>query len=99
MHMVRGVILDVDGTLVDSNDAHANAWVEAFGESGIHVPQEKVRRLIGMGGDKLLPRAVGIEEDSPLGGRISKRRGRIFQEKYLPSLHAFPGARELLSRM
>ena len=38
------VILDVDGTLVDSNDAHARAWVEAFAQEGIAVPFDKVRR-------------------------------------------------------
>jgi beta-phosphoglucomutase-like phosphatase (HAD superfamily) len=48
------VILDVDGTLVDSNDAHARAWVEAFAERKITVPLEAVRRAIGMGADKLI---------------------------------------------
>ena len=45
-----GVILDVDGTRVDSNDAHARAWVDAFADSGITVAFELVRRSIGMGG-------------------------------------------------
>ena len=99
MQTVRGVILDVDGTLVDSNDAHARAWIEALGESGIQVPFDEVRRRIGMGGEKLLPRVTGIQEESGLGQRISKRRSQIFQEKYLPSLHAFPDANELLSHM
>ena len=48
---LRGVILDVDGTLVLSNDAHAHAWVEAFrDEGGREVPYARVRPLIGMGG-------------------------------------------------
>ena len=55
MHPPSGVLLDVDGTLVDSNDAHAQAWVRALAEAGIAVPFEKVRALIGKGGDKLLP--------------------------------------------
>jgi beta-phosphoglucomutase-like phosphatase (HAD superfamily) len=50
------VILDVDGTLVDSNDGHARSWVQAFAEHGITVAYEEVRRAIGMGGDKLMPR-------------------------------------------
>ena len=45
--MYRAVIFDVDGTLVDSNDAHARAFVEAFREFGFEIPFEKVRRLIG----------------------------------------------------
>ena len=99
MSKVRGVILDVDGTLVDSNDAHANAWVEAFAEAGITVAFSKIRRLIGMGGDKLVPAACGIEEDSPEGEKVSKCRGEIFKERYLPTLQAFPGAPDLLQRM
>lgn len=99
MKQIRGVILDVDGTLVDSNDAHAHAWVDALAEHGISVPFEKVRPLIGMGGDKLLPEASGIGEDTPEGGRISERRGEIFKERYLPKLKAFPSTRELLRRM
>ena len=67
MRSVRGVLLDVDGTLVDSNDAHAHAWVKALAEHGVAVPFAKVRRLIGMGGDKLLPLAAGIAADSPQG--------------------------------
>ena len=49
------MIFDVDGTLVDSNDAHAHAWVDAFAEDGITVAYDSVRRAIGMGGDKLMP--------------------------------------------
>ncbi len=99
MGKLRGVILDVDGTLVDSNDAHAHAWVEAFAEYGVTVEFEKVRRLIGMGGDKLMPAVSGIEEESELGKKISKRRGEIFKEKYLPDIKAFPKTSELLKRM
>jgi HAD superfamily hydrolase (TIGR01509 family) len=99
MTSYRGVILDIDGTLVNSNDAHANAWVRAFAEHGFAVPFQEVRRLIGMGGDKLLPTVVGIEEDSPKGKQISERRGDIFKKDYLPTVKALPGAEELLSRM
>ena len=84
------VILDVDGTLVDSNDAHAHAWVDAFAEAGIDVSYDRVRRAIGMGGDKLMPHVAGIREDSREGTRISKRRGEIFSERYLPHLAPFP---------
>lgn len=99
MTTVRGVILDVDGTLVDSNDAHARAWVEALAENGVHVALEEVRRRIGMGGDKLLPTVAGLNEDSPQGKRVSKRRGEIFKQKYLPTLRPCPGANDLLRHM
>jgi HAD superfamily hydrolase (TIGR01509 family) len=93
------VILDVDGTLVDSNDAHASAWVEALREAGHDVPFERIRRLIGMGGDKLLPTAVGISKDDPAGKQLATRRGEIFKSRYLSSLKPFPGTRALLQRM
>ncbi|HEX8091500.1 MAG TPA: HAD hydrolase-like protein, partial [Blastocatellia bacterium] len=99
MGQIQGVILDVDGTLVDSNDAHARAWVDALAEHDIKVEFEKVRPLVGMGGDKLLPEISGIEDDTPEGERISKRRGEIFKQRYLPTLKAFPSTRELLQRM
>jgi HAD superfamily hydrolase (TIGR01509 family) len=92
------VILDVDGTLVESNGAHARAWVEAFAEHGITVAFTHVRRSIGMGGDKLMPEVSGVNESSELGQRIARRRGEIFQQRYLPTIHPFPGTRELIER-
>lgn len=93
------MILDVDGTLVDSNDAHARSWVEAFADNGITVAYEPVRRSIGMGGDKLMPAVAQIEEESPAGRRIAARRAEIFKERWLPSLRGFAGVRELLQRL
>jgi HAD superfamily hydrolase (TIGR01509 family) len=99
MDRPTGVLLDVDGTLVDSNDSHARAWVEALAEAGVAVEFATVRRLIGKGGDKLLPEVSGIDAESDEGKAVSKRRGEIFQKKYLPGLKPFPGAKELLARM
>lgn len=96
---IQGVILDVDGTLIDSNDAHTKAWIEAMAEYGYHVPYEKVRPLIGMGGDKVLPDTIHLGKDSEIGSQISKRRAAIFKERYLPQLRPFPGAKELLQEM
>jgi phosphoglycolate phosphatase-like HAD superfamily hydrolase len=90
------VIFDVDGTLVDSNDAHARAWTEALQESGQSVPFDRVRALIGMGGDKLLPAAAGLSADSVEGKAVSERRAAIFRARHLPHLRAFDGARDLV---
>jgi phosphoglycolate phosphatase-like HAD superfamily hydrolase len=95
----RAVIFDVDGTLIDSNDAHARAWVDALKEFGFARDVAQVRRLIGMGGDKLLPAAAGVSADSDLGRRILDYRGRRFREAYLDSLQAFPGTRALFERL
>jgi HAD superfamily hydrolase (TIGR01549 family) len=92
------VILDIDGTLIDSNDAHAHAWVDVGREFGHAIDYDHVRRLIGMGGDKVLPELTGLEEDTDEGQRIKERRGEIFREQYLPTLKPFPRARQLLER-
>ncbi len=95
----QGIIFDIDGTLVDSNDAHAHAWVEAMEEHGHHVSFEKVRPLIGMGGDKVLPQTLGIAKESEEGKRISQRRKELFTQRHLPHLKAFAGAMQLLECM
>jgi len=99
MQRPTGVLLDVDGTLVDSNDMHAQAWTRALGEAGVSAAFATVRRLIGKGGDKLLPEVAGIDAESDKGQAINKRRDEIFQTEYLPKLRPFPGAKELLARM
>ncbi len=97
MRRLKVVLFDIDGTLIDSNDAHAAAWVEAFLEHGVTVDPALVRRCIGMGGDKLMPEVSGIEEDSQRGAAIAKRRGEIFTRQFLPHLQPFDGARDLVS--
>ena len=97
--MLRAVLLDVDGTLIDSNDQHAESWAEVLKANGHPVSFEEIRRLIGMGGDKLLSTTVQIDEESDEGKRISEERSELFKERYLPHLKAFPGVKELLARM
>lgn len=97
---VRGVLLDVDGTLVDSNTAHARAWAIAFSEAGLNAPPvDEIRRLIGMGGDKLLPTAVGLSEESPLGKRLAERRSKLFVERFLPHIEPTNGAADLVAAL
>lgn len=97
--MLRGVIFDIDGTLLASNEAHARSWVETLAEAGYEIPFEVIWAMIGMGGDKLLPAASGIEVGSPMGKALVARRGEIFREKYLPALRPTPGARALAERL
>lgn len=99
MTPVRGVLLDIDGTLVNSNDAHAHAWARALAEGGRAVPFETIRPLIGMGGDKLLPAACGLDAESADGKRASDRRGEIFLAEYVPHLRTCRGAADLLAAL
>ena len=84
----EAVILDVDGTLVDSNDAHAHAFAEV-----LNVPFERVRPLIGMGADKLLPQLIGRYDAA-----LAERKKEVFRIRFLPGLRAFPGVVELLQQ-
>lgn len=94
---VRGVLLDVDGTLLLSNDAHAEAWSEALREAGRDVPASRVRDLVGMGGDKVLA-VLGLEEGTDEADRIVREKKRRFAER-LGALRPAPGARALLERL
>lgn len=98
--MTRGVILDVDGTLVDSNRQHAQAWFDAFTEAGLSGGTAlDLQRLIGMGSDKLIPAAVGLPGDGPEAQRLGERRAAIFRELYLPALRPTPGAAALVEAL
>jgi HAD superfamily hydrolase (TIGR01509 family) len=94
----RAVLLDIDGTLVDSNDAHAHAWLDAFATYGFDVPFAEVRRAIGMGGDNLMPSVIGVREDTDVGRELAAHRKRTFA-RLLPSIEPFPCARELVGRL
>lgn len=95
--MIKAVLFDVDGTLVHSNDAHAHAWVRAFAEHGIDVSFDAVRRAIGMGGDKLMPRVSHLTEDSDEGRAIAELRKEIFRRDCLPRLQPLRQAGELVA--
>jgi len=95
---LRGILLDVDGTLIDSNDAHARSWEDTFREFGLDIPASRIRPLIGKGGDKLVPELTGVEVDSARGKAFTSRRSAIFKKTYLPTIHAFPRVHDLLAR-
>lgn len=95
----RIAFLDIDGTLVDSNDSHAQAWVDALADFGRPVPFPKIRSLVGMGGDNLLPEVAGLSADEGEGLKIAEHRARVFKERYLEKIRAFPGSRLLLERL
>lgn len=97
---IQGVLLDIDGTLVLSNDAHAQAWVEAFAEYGYEIKFEDVRPLIGMGGDQLIPRILPeLSGKEGVGKKAADRRKELIIEKFSAKLAPAPGSRELVQRL
>ena len=97
---IQGILLDIDGTLVLSNDAHAQGYVEGFVEHGYTVSFEQVRPLIGMGGDQLIPRIVpGLSGEAGVGKQIADRRKELILDKLGSTLAPAPGSRELVQRL
>ncbi len=94
----KAVLLDIDGTLIDSNEQHADSWVEVFKEYGYDVPREEIRSLIGMGGDNLIKEVAGLDKDDSKSKAITEARGKLLKAKYLPVVQPFPGAHDLLQR-
>jgi phosphoglycolate phosphatase-like HAD superfamily hydrolase len=99
MRRYAAVLLDVDGTLVDSNDAHAQAWVEALGKHGFEIAPARAKALIGMGGDKLIELVTGLPAGSDKNQRISKARSELFMAKWLRAVRPLVGSRKLVLRL
>ena len=97
--MIRAIIFDVDGTLVDSVDMHAEAWRRAFLDHGRDIPFEELRGQIGKGGDQLLPVFLSEVEIEADGEAIEKRRAAIVAETFLPRIQGFPEVRPLFERL
>jgi HAD superfamily hydrolase (TIGR01509 family) len=89
------VLFDVDGTLIDSNDAHAEAWAIALRAHGFSPDVPQIRRFIGMGADKLLPAVARVSDDSAVGRGVVAHKRAAFAAM-LPELQPTRGARALL---
>lgn len=99
MALVQNVIFDVDGTLVDSVDEHAEAWRRAFLEFGRDVPFAHVRSQIGKGADQLLPVFFTEDELEKFGKELEDYRAALFKREFMPKLRPFPRVRELFLRL
>ena len=75
---VQAAIFDLDGTLVDTNDTHVEAWLAAFRDFGYHVPRSRILPEIGKGGDKLVPSILGEDSDEQDGEALRNAHGRHF---------------------
>lgn len=97
--MIKAVIFDVDGTLVDSVDYHAEAWQKAFKKFGKDIQFYELRRQIGKGGDTFLPVFLTEKEIKEFGKKVEEARGEIFKKQYLSKLKPFPKVRELFLKL
>ena len=92
---VEAALLDVDGTLIDSNYEHALAWYRAFRQHGIVLPVWRIHRAIGMGGDQLVPALVGEEKDREQGDEIRDTRDSLYKE-LIDEVEPLDGAHDLI---
>jgi HAD superfamily hydrolase (TIGR01509 family) len=97
--MIRAVIFDLDGTVVDSNELHVSAWDRAFRHFGKHFPRQQLRKQIGKGADQYLPEFLNGNELHTLGPKIDKYRSHLYETEYLPKVRPFPKIRELFERI
>lgn len=95
---VRAVLFDLDGTLVDSNGFHVEAWERVFREAGHAIARERIAGQIGKGGDLLVP-ALLPDATKPEQERLATRHGEVFKARYLDLVRPFPGATALLRRV
>jgi HAD superfamily hydrolase (TIGR01509 family) len=97
---IRGIIFDLDGTLVDTNRHHVEAWRRAFQRFGFEIPVERIIPEIGKGGDKLVPSILGEEDERRLGDALRQAQKEEFlaiaqRERF----RVFPCVPELLQTL
>ena len=91
----RGAIVDIDGTLVDTNYQHTLAWGRAFADHGVAIPLWRLHRHNGMGGDQLVGAVAGDDVERRLGDSIRESEGARYRA-LIHEVRPLPGARDLL---
>jgi phosphoglycolate phosphatase-like HAD superfamily hydrolase len=95
---VDTVVLDVDGTLVDTVYQHTLAWVAAFDSVDVVVPVYRIHRAIGMGSDLLVTEVAGDDVEALHGDEVRACHDRLFDEA-ISRVHPLPGAADLLMEL
>src|SRR5918911_2720162 len=96
--MADTAILDIDGTLVDTNYQHAVAWYRAFRQNDIVLPVWRIHRHIGMGGDQVIAALTDEETDDEKGEDIRAAEKTLYMAM-IEEVEPFEGARELIKRL
>lgn len=96
--MTTAAILDIDGTLVDTNYHHAMAWYRAFRAMDMVLPVWRIHRHIGMGGDQLVAGLAGEEVERRKGPAIRELEAEKYRE-LIDEVQPLHGARELIEEL
>jgi phosphoglycolate phosphatase-like HAD superfamily hydrolase len=99
MNHLRAVLMDIDGTLLDSAEAQTQSWLRVLQDFGYAVEYRQVRARIGMGQDRMLRELCGISEASPRARRMLTTRELLLRAYYFPNIATFPHVSEFLARI
>jgi len=97
--LVKAVIFDIDGTLIDSVDAHAESWVRTFKKFGKEISFEEAGKLVGMGSDQFLNDYFSEREVEEKKKEIDEYRSELFAKEYMAKIKPFPKVRDLLLKL
>ena len=94
----RAILFDIDGTLVDSNDAHVEAWHRAFAAEGHAFSRNEIHAHVGKGGDNLVPSLLP-NASIEVQRRLTEAEGKIYTREFIAGIEPFEGAREVLKSL
>jgi HAD superfamily hydrolase (TIGR01509 family) len=93
--MIKAIIFDLDGTLVDSVDYHTEAWVKAFEKHGYDFSFDRLRQQIGKGGEHIVGDLLSADEAEKYESDIDGYRQEYYRDNFLPKVRPFPQVKEL----
>ena len=96
---LRGLILDIDGTLIDSNEAHLQSWGEAFRHFGLDIPEAELEKQIGKGADLYVPEFLDSRQMQSFSKELKELKKKLYLEKYRPHVKPFSGVAERLREL
>jgi beta-phosphoglucomutase-like phosphatase (HAD superfamily) len=99
MNRSRAVLMDIDGTLLDSAEAQTQSWLRVLQDFGYGVEYRQVRARIGSGQDRILRELCGVSEASPWARRMLPARELLLRSSYLPKVQVFPQVHQFLARV
>ena len=97
--MIKAIIFDLDGTLVDSVDYHTEAWVKAFQKYGYDFSFAQLRKQIGKGSEFIIGELLDSEEAEKLESDIAGYRKKYYQDNLLEKVQPFPQVKELFAKI